>query len=162
MYKCQWCNKKFHLENGLLQHLNAKTDEKHSSYEKKIFKWVDKKDEKHFENCSVPSPRELLKDIKEKQIRIKRRLGLYDKKDGQRWELEELNRKERVILGVIEQSKDDIWKKFENKNPQIKYAEKLPIKPKENFECAPSLGPACPPPLINKAKKNKLLNMATG
>lgn len=65
----------------------------------------------------------------------------------------------------MEQMKKDTWKAHEEylaKNPQINYVETTPIKPEENIECTPCISSACPPPLKSKAKKNKLLHMATG
>jgi|GEM_PF-4628420 len=231
MPECPKCNKKFKLEEALIQHLNDKKDEKHRLH--------DKKDESQSEICSTPiigsiskiSPRrhfdsvlgcisriyrlktkpnltenekkelnELTEYIKEDNKREVKRLNIkfglpedtpfgashrlrraeselkseesHRKLEESKNILREINRQGRKRREEDEQNIEhmnkDTWEKidksakeFKDKNPYFKLST-TPIKPEENIECAPCISPACPPPLKNKAKKNKLLNMSTG
>ncbi len=79
----------------------------------------------------------------------------------------EMNRESRKrteeFKRKIEQSKKDFWDEVDKSSEgKEHYIEKIPINPGEIIECAPCKSPSCPPPLKNKAKKNKLLHMATG
>lgn len=73
--------------------------------------------------------------------------------------------KEEEFKRKMEQMDKDAWEIFEKsvKESDVHYIETTSIRPEENIECSPCISSACPPPLkINKAKKNKLLNMVTG
>jgi hypothetical protein len=220
MPECPKCNKKFHSQDALIQHLNDKKDEKHRLH--------DNKNESQSENSSTPKiyPRgrpgiynlgkmlilknkpnltetekieldELTKWIEEDHKREAKRLNIkfglpedtpvgeshrlqraeselklkesQRKLEESRKKTREMNRESRKrteeFKRKIEQMDKDAWKaheQFRAENPNLKYVETTPIKTEENIECSPCKSPACPPPLKNKAKKNKLLQMSTG
>lgn len=85
------------------------------------------------------------------------------KKKNREMNREFRNRKEE-FKREMEQMNKDAWKKVELacKESDVHYIETTPIRPEENVECSPCISLACPPPLKNRSKKNKLLNMVTG
>lgn len=80
--------------------------------------------------------------------------------------MREYKEREKEFKLNIEQMKKDAWKVHELLYKDYKgkhYVENTStFGSEEKIECSPCISSVCPPPLKNKAKKNKLLNMATG
>lgn len=99
---------------------------------------------------------EILKSQKKiEEIKIKNRSIMREYKE-----------REKEFKRDIEQMKKDTWKAHELLYKDYKgthYVENISIfGSEEKIECSPCISSTCPPPLKNKAKKNKLLNMVTG